>query len=75
VQLVTEKSQLSSPCQILELERYIEVLEQEQGYGDKKIYNLKNSLSKLIKTPQPLENILVAYNIPLVNRGVAKILV
>lgn len=75
VQLVTEKSQLSSPCQILELERYIELLEKEQGYGDKKIYNLKNSLSKLIKTPQPLENILVAYNIPLVNRGVAKILV
>lgn len=75
VQMLVQKHQFNSPCQILEMQRYVEVLEQEPGYWSKKIFNLKNSLSKLSKTPQTLESILVAYNIPLVNRGVAKILI
>lgn len=75
ISLLVEKVYFDSPCQILDINKYQETLEETEGFGHKKIYNLQKELKRMIEQPQALENILVAFNFPMLNKGVAKLLV
>lgn len=75
VESIVENSWISSPCEIVLLEKYKHNLFNLEWMGHKKIENLEIALENAKTKKFSIINLLVTLNIPITSKGIARLLV